>query len=216
MLWRSRDMVLKNVVSYAKEIGFLDIAVFTNGTFPLDLEGVTFIVTIDGRRDVHNAIRANTYDIILDNVRRANSKVLASMTLFKANTEDLETAVHEVTDTHLFKGITINLLTHNPDMVSRYGLLGGDRIEALDRVWRLKRQGYPIVLSKAAYSALRANNWKRPVNQIELFAGQHLFTCCRDVGNPDVCRDCGYSSCVEISQILAGRLSALLQIMLAK
>jgi MoaA/NifB/PqqE/SkfB family radical SAM enzyme len=216
MLWQSNGVVLNDVVSYARDLGFLDIAVFTNGTFPLDTEGVTFIVTIDGTRDVHNAIRAGTYDMILNHVRGANSQVIASITLSKANARDLECAVREIANVHLFKGITFNLLTHNPDIVVRYGLLGRDRIQVLDRIWRLKGQGYPVVLSKAAYVALRANNWRRPVKQIELFAGQLLFTCCRDVNNPAVCRDCGYSSCVEIAQALEGKPSAILQLMKAK
>lgn len=63
--------------------------------------------------------------------------------------------------------------------------------------------------------ALRANRWKRPVPQIELMAGGRLFTCCRDVGNPEVCRNCGYSSCVEISQALAGKPSAILELLKA-
>jgi MoaA/NifB/PqqE/SkfB family radical SAM enzyme len=216
MLWKSEAAVLNDVISYARDLGFVDIAVFTNGTFPLNSDEVTFIVTIDGTRDTHNAIRAGTYDIILKHVRGANSPVLASVTLSKANARELEDAVREIADTHLFKGITFNLLTDNQDVVARHGFLGEDRIQILDRIWRLKRQGYPIVLSKAAYQALRANDWRRPVKQIELFAGHRLFTCCRDVDNPDVCRNCGYSSCVEISRALEGRPSAVLQLMRAK
>ena len=216
MGWRSEAAALDDVVSYARNLGFLDIAVFTNGTFHLDIENVTFIVTIDGTRESHNAIRAGTYDIILNHAREARSPVLASITLSKANERDLEDAVHEIANTRLFKGITFNLLTDNPDIVARHGFLGEDRIQVLDRIWRLKDQGYPIVLSKAAYLALRTNDWRRPVKQIELFAGHRLFTCCRDVENPDVCRNCGYSSCVEISKALEGRPSAILQLMKAK
>lgn len=216
MLWRSGTAVLRDVVSHARDLGFLDIAVFTNGTFPLDLDAVTFIVTIDGTRDTHNSIRAGTYDMVLDHVRRANSKVIASITLSKTNAADLEIAIHEIANTNLFKGITFNLLTHNPDIVARHGLLGEERVQVLDRIWRMKGRGYPVVLSKAAYLALRANNWRRPVKQIELFAGHRLFTCCRDVDNPDICRQCGYSSCVEISLALEGRPSAILQLLKAK
>lgn len=216
MLWESDGAVLRDVVCHAQDLGFLDIAVFTNGTFPLDIEGVTFIVTIDGTRDSHNAIRADTHDTIMNHVRRSGSKVLASITITKANAEDLEAAVREIAGANLFGGITFNLLTHNPDVVARHGFLGQERIQILDRIWRLRKQGYPVVLSKAAYLALRANNWKRPVKQVELFAGHRLFMCCRDVDNPEVCRNCGYSSCVEISQALQGRLSSILQLMEAR
>jgi hypothetical protein len=45
---------------------------------------------------------------------------------------------------------------------------GDERIHLLDRLWRLKREGYPICLSRAAYRALRSNTRKRPIPQIEL------------------------------------------------
>ena len=216
MIWRDDGARIHDVVSYAQDLGFLDIAVFTNGTRPLNIAGVTFIVTVDGTRDAHNAIRADTYDSILAHVGDTRTTVIASITLSRANAETLEAAVEEITRTHLFKGITFNLLTHNPDVVARHGLLGEERNRILDRIWQLKRQGYGIVLSRAAYRALKNNNWKRPVKQIELLAGSRLFTCCRDVGNPDICRNCGYSSCAEISQALQGKPSAIYQLLKAK
>ncbi|MBU4200546.1 MAG: 4Fe-4S cluster-binding domain-containing protein [Verrucomicrobia bacterium] len=216
MLWQSEGAAIGDVIAYARELGFLDIAVFTNGTFPLESDGITFIVTIDGTRATHNSIRAGTYDTILGHVRAANTRVVASITLSKANAQELDPAIKEIVATRAFTGITFNLLTHNPDIVARYGISGEERLRILDRIWRLKRQGYPIILSRAAYLALRANNWKRPVKQIELFAGKRLFTCCRDVGNPEICRDCGYSSCVEISKALEGKPSAIFELMKAK
>jgi hypothetical protein len=88
---------------------------------------------------------------------------------------------------------------------------GNERIKLLDRIWKLKRDGYPIVLSRAAYVALRKNNWKRPIPQIELGTNEHIFKCCHDVDNTSVCKNCGYANCVEISQILDMKPSALWQ-----
>lgn len=209
MLWQSNGAAIGDAVRHARRLGFQDIAIFTNGTFPLHLEKVAFIVTIDGTRSAHNAIRAGTYDKIIGHVRDAASPVTASITLSKTNADDLEAAVDQIARLDIFRGITFNLLTHNPDIVARHGLMGQERRLILDRIWRLKCQGYPIMLSKAAYSALRRNSWKRPVRQIQLLAGQRLFTCCRDVGHPDICRNCGYSSCAEIAMAVAGRPSAI-------
>jgi hypothetical protein len=39
------------------------------------------------------------------------------------------------------------------------------------------------------------------------------FTCCRDVVNPDVCANSGYTNCVEVSQILNLRPSAIMQVL---
>lgn len=216
MVWQDGNAQIHDVVSYAQDLGFRDIAIFSNGTRPLSIAGVTFIVTVDGTRATHNAIRQDTYDSILVHVRDAITTVIASITLSRANAKTLEVAVEEIASTHLFKGITFNLLTHNADVVARHGFLGEERNRILDRIWNLKQQGYPIVLSKAAYDALKDNNWRRPVKQIELLAGSRLFTCCRDVDNSDICRNCGYSSCVEISQALQGKPSAICQLLKAK
>ena len=83
----------------------------------------------------------------------------------------------------------------------------------MDRLWRLKQQGYPIVLSRAAWRALRENRWKRPIREIQLITKHRVFECCRDVGNPEICRNCGYTNCVEVAQILALRPSALWQVL---
>ncbi|MDJ0810821.1 MAG: radical SAM protein [Desulfobacterales bacterium] len=213
MMWRDRHRAIHDAVAYAKRLGFHDIALFTNGTHPLDIADITFIVTIDGTKEIHDAIRGRTYDAILANVEKSKSPVIASITLSKTNADTVEKAIREIDRLGGFAGITFNLLTHNPDVVARHGLLGKERHHMLDRMWALKRQGYPIILSRAAYRALKSNNWRRPIAQIALKAGNRIFTCCRDVDNPDICRNCGYSSCAEISQALACKPSAIYQLL---
>ena len=209
MLWRSNGATLVDIVKLASDIGFFDIAVFTNGTFPLVAEGCRYIVTVDGTREIHESIRPGTYDLIHQHAREAKGPVMASITLTKANAPYLEQIVESIASAGCFRAITFNLLTHRPDVLARLGVCGKDRQQLLDRIWRLKRDGYPIMLSRAAFRALRTNSWKRPIAQIELGTRQQMFTCCRDVVHPEVCDNCGYSSCVEISQILRGRPSAL-------
>lgn len=215
-LWQSGEARLANVIDFARESGFVDIAVYTNGTHPIDADEATFIVTIDGTKETHDVVRSGSYDRILENSKRARAKVIASMTLSKANVEVLESAVERIASSGAFAGITFNLLTGEPEVVAKYGFVGEERRRVLQRIWAMKERGYPIFYSRAAHSALMKNNWKRPIKQIELFAGKRLFACCRDVENPEICRNCGYTSCAEIAQALAGRPSALLQLLRAK
>jgi len=181
MLWNDNGYDVSNLVKYARELGYLDVFIYTNGTMPFDVPDCHYIVTIDGPKEIHNKIREGTYDIIIQNVRQAvTNSVLASITFTKEN---------------------------------RYGIIGDERIELLDRIWRLKKDGYPIVLSKSAYIAMRKNSWKRPIPQIELGTKDRVFKCCRDVDNPSVCENCGYASCIEVSQILSLKPSAMWQIL---
>jgi len=214
MIWTDGGLHLADLVLYSRELGFHDVFIFTNGTVPLAIRGCNYIVTVDGTRAIHESIREGTYALILENVRNAVTRdVFASITFSKHNAHCLEDFVKEITALHLFRGISFNLLTHWPEMVAKHGISGAERVRLLDRIWALKQQGYPIVLSRAACRSLRNNDWKRPIPQIELGTRDRVFTCCRDVDNREVCQSCGYANCVEISQILALKPSALFQVM---
>jgi len=214
MVWEDDDYDIAELVTFARNLGFIDVFIYTNGTKPLAVEQCKYIVTVDGPRDVHNSIRSNTYDLVLDNVRNAaTTSVFASITFSKANADFLDEYVKELTGTGLFQGISFNLLTHWPEVVEQHGLSIGEREKLLNRIWELKKAGYPISLSHAAYKALKNNDWKRPIPQIELGTRDKIFTCCRDVDNPSICKNCGYAGCVEVSQILAIKPSAMWQVL---
>jgi sulfatase maturation enzyme AslB (radical SAM superfamily) len=213
MIWEDSGHTLDELIQYARKIGFLEVFIFTNGTIPLTIKHCNYIVTVDGPKNIHNQIRKNTYDQILQNVEGAVTKaVFASITFSKSNYLYLNQFVKEVTETKLFRGISFNLLTHWPEIVKEHGVSQDERKQLLDNIWALKKKGYPIVLSKAAYKALRNNDWKRPIPQIELGTKDRIFTCCRDIDNPTVCENCGYANCVEVSQILDLKPSAMWQV----
>jgi sulfatase maturation enzyme AslB (radical SAM superfamily) len=213
MIWADNGHVLDELIQYARKVGFLEVFIFTNGTIPLSIEQCNYIVTVDGPKNIHDQIRNNSYELVLENVENAVTKaVFASITFSKANFRYLDQFVKEVTETKLFRGISFNLLTHWPELVEEHGVSQEERKQLLDKIWALKKEGYPIVLSKAAYKGLRNNDWKRPIPQIELGTKDRIFTCCRDVDNPTVCENCGYANCVEVSQILALKPSALWQV----
>ncbi len=212
-LWNDNGQDLGDLINVAKNIGYVDIFVYTNGTNPLQSRICKYIVTVDGTRSLHNEIRCCSYDQIIHNVENAkDSTIFATITISKSNVQNLEEIVDSIARHKIFKGISFNLLTNTKTVVKEHGFIGVDRSNVLDRMWALKEKGYPIIFSKAAYKAMRANNWKRPINQIELATKDELFKCCRDIVNPDVCDNCGYSSCVEVSQILSLKPSAIIEI----
>jgi MoaA/NifB/PqqE/SkfB family radical SAM enzyme len=95
MIWQDEGNRIQDIITLAKRIGFCYTAMFTNGTRPLDIPGITFIVTIDGTRESHNSIRKNSYDLVLSNVKDAKSPVIASITLLKSNANLLEESVRQ-------------------------------------------------------------------------------------------------------------------------
>jgi len=213
MLWKSGDQSLRDIVAAAKKIGFVEISIYTNGTFPLDIACCRYIVTVDGTRETHNKIRQGTYDTVMKNSREATGKVIATITISQENAGVLEQAVESITSLGVFCGISFNLLTHRPEVVVKSGFTGEARKQVLDRIWALRKKGHKIIFSHATYQAMLNNDWKRPIRQIELGTRDEVFTCCRDVGTPEICKLCGYTSCVEISQALAWKPSAIKELL---
>lgn len=209
-LWSDGPHALADVVLFAQQVGFFSVFVYTNGTRPLDIERCGYVITIDGPKRIHDSIRGGTWDLIMRNVRASpNRAVYASITLTRANVPCLEKFVREITAMSLFRGISFNLLTHQPEFTREHGFSPAERAKLLDELWRLKQGGYPIALSRAAYHVLRNNSWKRPIPQIEVITSERIFQCCRDIDHPDVCANCGYSGCAEVAQVLALRPSAI-------
>ncbi|HOI75449.1 MAG TPA: radical SAM protein [Syntrophales bacterium] len=212
-LWRDGGKNLDDLIGAAFDAGYVDVSVYTNGTNPLSSRRCKYIVTIDGTREIHNSIRSGSYDRILRNIRTsASSEIYAAVTVSRSNAACLEEIIHGMAREGVFRSITFNLLTHCPEIVRLHGFAGSERTAVLDRIWDLKKKGYPVYFSRAAYRAMRANDWKRPIPQIELATRDRQFMCCRDVGNPDVCANCGYSGCVEVSQLLSLKPSAILEL----
>ena len=212
-LWESNGYKLEDLVSFALGTGFLEVFVFTNGLLPLDIESCHYIVTVDGPKKIHDQIRNNSYDQVIKNVQHSKAKsVVASMTLTKLNVVFMEDFVKQVSSLNTFNEVTFNFLTRNPEAMKDDGLFGIEKIQALDKIWELKQLGYPISLSKAAYKAFRSDTWKRPIKQIELATQDKIYTCCRQGGDPEVCDNCGYLGCAEVSQVLAFKPSAISRI----
>jgi MoaA/NifB/PqqE/SkfB family radical SAM enzyme len=213
-LWHDGPHGLGDVVAAARDTGFFSVFVYTNGTRPLDIRHCVYVITVDGPQRVHDHIRGGTWERIMSNVRSSGHRaVFASITLCQENVAHLVQFVQQITALGLFRGIWFNLLTHRPEFLSRHGLTDTQRTAALDNLWRLKCLGYPIGLSAAAYRAMRNDDWKRPIRQIEVITSRRVFPCCRDVEHPEVCAHCGYSGCAEVAQVLAGRPSAIIQAM---
>ncbi|MDB4285434.1 radical SAM protein [bacterium] len=142
MLWESDGWNMGDVVQYARELGFFDVFIFTNGTVPLNVPGCRYIVTVDGPREVHNRIRQGTWDVVMENVGDAPpGTVSASITLTTENAEYFEQYVPEISALGIFSGIAFNFLTASPKEMAEKGLLGEQRARMLDTIWNLKAQG---------------------------------------------------------------------------
>ena len=88
-LWTDCGKNIGDLVTEAKNLGFLIVNVVTNGTFEMDLPQADLILlSLDGDKEKHNFIRGDTYDTIISNVRNAtSSNICFYMAVNKYNQE---------------------------------------------------------------------------------------------------------------------------------
>ena len=116
-LWKDGNLSLRDLVIEAKNMGFLIVNVVTNGTFPIDLpEADLILLSLDGDRDRHNAIRGDTYDTILYNVRHATSdNICFYMAINRINQNAVREVCRTARDTDHVRAVSFNFHTPYPD-----------------------------------------------------------------------------------------------------
>jgi hypothetical protein len=93
-------------------------------------------------------------------------------------------------------------------------LTAEERAPLIDQLLRLIRARLPVLNSRAGLKALRSGNWPRrlPVSYVADVDGE--WVCCRASGAPrDVCQDCGYAACTELTEVRRLRPSAVLSML---
>jgi Fe-coproporphyrin III synthase len=80
------------------------------------------------------------------------------------------------------------------------------RSPLIDELLRHIRAGLPVLNSRAGLKALQSGSWPRrlPIASVLDVGGEYV--CCR--ASDDVCKDCGYAACTELTELQRLRPSA--------
>ncbi len=211
-LWKDGERNIHDVVDAARPL-FLSVGITTNGTFPLQINTNTIWVSIDGLRDIHNRIRDNSFDAVLENV--ANSRhpnIFANITINRINATEIPDLVQFLRGA--VRGITIQF--HYPyEKDDDLTLSFEERKNVLDSLIRLKKKGYPIADSYRALDVLKNNSWRcRDWMLANVEPDGTINLGCYVKGRGDIqCGRCGFAAHTEISlaygwhvpSILAGK-----------
>lgn len=212
-LWKDTGHTLGDLISLAKDIGFFDVFVATNGTHPLTRKDCLYYISIDGVPEVHDEIRGESFRAIMKNIEDSPSRrIYVTITITKRNHLILEEFARDIAEIGKVRGILINFFTGDDYHVEDHGLSPDEKSRVIDSLIKLKHEGLPFEISYSALEAIRKNDWKRPIASLELFLNGRVYTCCRDYGQQEICNNCGYGECVEISQILKLRPDALMRV----
>jgi MoaA/NifB/PqqE/SkfB family radical SAM enzyme len=209
LLWNGGSgMCCADLVSYGRSRGLRMITLYTNGTQPLQGSADVYFVSVDGPEKVHNALRGETFAVILENMKHADAPVFINSTINAKNKDYIEQLCDFVVEQNTIRAIFFYF--HTP----YYGfdelfIEKNQRKEIIDRIIRLKSKGYPIVNSYTGCTMYANDSWYGPTDLCIVYAYNNIFTCCRAIGNRDACDNCGYIGYIELSAIASLKFEAI-------
>lgn len=209
MLWRDGKHTLEDAVVEAKRIGFFHVHVYTNGTLGLDTSADLVWVSMDGLPGTFELRRGDHFDQVESAVRAGgHPKVAVIYVIDRCTGPGIEAFLRWVQGTR-FPVIGVMFYFHTP----YYGydelfLTAEERAPIIDRLLDCIRAGFPVINSRAGLLALKSGDWPRRVPMASVIDVDGESVCCR--ASDDVCPDCGYAACTELTEFQRLRPSAVL------
>ena len=204
-LWLDEGKILRDLVKEAKRMGFPNVSAVTNGTFPIDLpEADLILLSLDGDRERHDAIRGETYDRILDNVRAATAdNICLYMAINRINKETIRDVCRVARDTKNVRAVSFNFHTPYPD-TEELALSRAEKAECCAVIAEMMKEGAPVFNLKRAFPHLIDNTFPTPCRQCVVVEDGRLSVCGRCIEVPGLCERCGYFFVAEYSLLFRG------------
>lgn len=143
-LWRDGPYTIHDLAGAAKKIGFALVCVVTNGTISVDVPAADLVfLSIDGMEQTHNAIRGNTFQIILSNLQKVSRpNVIFYMAVNNINYGDIRGVTRLAQESDRATAISFNF--HTPYAGTEGLTLSREQKEqAVAAIKSLFREGAP-------------------------------------------------------------------------
>lgn len=204
-LWQDGERTLRDLVVEAKRMGFLIVNVVTNGTFPLDLpEADLILLSLDGDPQHHNAIRGDTYDTIMENIRNATAdNICLYMAINQINKDSVRDVCLTARDTKNIRAVSFNFHTPYPD-TKELALCKEEKAACCAAITQMRNAGAPVFNLKSAFPYLIENSFPTPCYQCVVMEAGKLSTCGRCIDVPGLCEQCGYFFVAEYTLLFRG------------
>jgi len=207
-IWKDKNHNLETIIQLSREMGFLIVSVYTNGTLPLHTSADVVFVSIDGLKETSKKLRGNVYDLVIQNIKESkHPNIIVNCTINNHNKDEIESLCEFVAGIENIQGIFFYF--HTP----YYGkdelfIPFEERKKIILKIIELKKK-YRILNSTATLWDVYHDRWERPSDLCLVFANSQIYPCCRAIGNQEACQECGYLGYPEIINITNLRPSAL-------
>ena len=213
-LWRDSGKCLRDLVTEARQMGFLIVNVVTNGTFPLDLpEADLILLSLDGDRERHNAIRGDTYDAIMENIKNATSgNICLYMAVNQINKGAIRDVCRTARDTKNVRAVSFNFHTPYPD-TRDLALSREEKAACCQVIGQMIKEGAPVFNLKSAFPYLINNSFPTPCRQCVVVENGKVSTCGRCIEVDGLCTQCGYFFVAEYTLLFGGNIRIILEML---
>ncbi|MBR0230844.1 MAG: radical SAM protein [Clostridia bacterium] len=213
-LWRDGEKTLRDLVIEAKKMGFLIVNVVTNGTFPIDLpEADLILLSLDGDRERHNAVRGDTYDKVMENIRNATSdNICFYMAINQINKDAIREVCLTARDTKNVRAVSFNFHTPYPD-TRELALSKEEKAECCEVIKQMMKEKAPVFNLKSAFPYLINNTFPTPCYQCLVIENGKISICGRCIDVPGLCDECGYFFVAEYTLLFKGNLKVIFEML---
>lgn len=213
-LWRDGNRSLRDLVIEAKAMGFLLVNVVTNGTFPLELpEADLILLSLDGDRERHNAIRGDTYDLIMENIRACSGdNICLYMAINQVNQGAIPAVCAVARQERQVRAVSFNFHTPYPG-TEALSLTREEKEACCAVIARLMDEGAPIFNLKSAFPYLVDNRFPTPCHQCLVVEQGRVSACGRCVDIPGLCENCGYFFAAEYTLLFSGHIPVMVEML---
>lgn len=204
-LWQDNGKTLRDLVTEAKKMGFLIVNTVTNGTYPIDLpEADLILLSLDGDRERHNAVRGDTYDIIVENIKNATAdNICLYMAINQINKDSIRDVCSFACNTKNVRAVSFNFHTPYPD-TKELALSREEKKKCLEVIGEMMNAGVPVFNLKSAFPYLADNSFPTPCHQCVVMENGKLSVCGRCIDIEGLCDQCGYFFVAEYTLIFSG------------
>lgn len=196
-------------------MGFLLVNVVTNGTYPINLpEADLILLSLDGDKDRHNAIRGDTYDTIMENIENASSdNICFYMAVNQINKDTVRDVCIAARDTKNVRAVSFNFHTPYPD-TKNLALSKEEKAECCRVISKMIKEGVPVFNLRSAFPYLINNSFPTPCYQCVVIENGKLSTCGRCIEIPGLCKECGYFFVAEYTLLFRGNPRIILEMLM--